>query len=124
MTEEELGNADLHKIMPDTWQNIPWTIQSAIEVLRKHLLDHRRHSEQLQMYSMASIQTVMQSTSEFIQENEGDHQRIRQEIVHLEDVVAKRMKEQQLELARLIGNVDDKAEAYNGQLGTRIAQLE
>lgn len=32
-TDEDLGVAQLHEILPDSWKNISWVIQNAIELL-------------------------------------------------------------------------------------------
>ena len=46
-TDEELGGGDLVKILPDTWHNISWLVQNAVEVLRDQSLGMRRMLEEV-----------------------------------------------------------------------------
>ena len=52
LSDEDLGNLDLVKVMPDTWNNVPWTVTNSIEVLKHCCLSQRRLLEQVKSYSI------------------------------------------------------------------------
>ena len=51
-SDEDLGLGDLKFILPDSWNNIAWVIQSSIEVLRDQTLNMRRLVEQVKKHAI------------------------------------------------------------------------
>lgn len=73
LSDEDLGNLELLKVMPDTWNNVPWTVTNSVDVLKNCCLSQRRLLEQVKSYSIQTVLKIMRSTYDFIQENESDH---------------------------------------------------
>ena len=66
MTDSELDLMDLLKVMPDTWNNVPWTVVNGIEVIKRACLDQRRMMEEIKTYSIKTNEKIIRSTVDFI----------------------------------------------------------
>ena len=85
MDDQNLGNYDLMKVMPDTWNNVPWTVMNSVEVIKQACLEQRRLIEQIKVYSMDTSTKIMKSQYEFILENEQAIARLKGDINHMDE---------------------------------------
>ena len=51
-SDEEVGVTELIQIMPDTWNNISWVIQSSIDLLKQQVITNSRQLFNLRKYSI------------------------------------------------------------------------
>ena len=51
-SDQELGLGNLDEILPETWKNISWVIQSAIEALKEQTIKMRRMIEEVKIYAL------------------------------------------------------------------------
>lgn len=110
LTDEQLGSLKLMKIMPDTWNNVPWTVASGMDTIKEACLEHRRLIEQVKEYTMSTCQKVIKSQVEFIQEYMEAAKLLKGDIVHSEAMVVREIKKAEEQLQKDDNYIKEKIE--------------
>ena len=61
LDDEMLGLAEVIKVMPDTWFNIPFQVTEGFETMKKQIMEQRRMIEQIKQYTMETIKKIIRA---------------------------------------------------------------
>lgn len=71
----DLGLEELHKILPDTWNNISWPLQNSVENIVAFLVKRRADSEDEKIYTIETAEKIRDALCEFIEQTNGEFAR-------------------------------------------------
>lgn len=123
-TDEDLGTGYLHKVLPETWNNIAWAVQNAIEVLKEQALAMRRLIEEVKLYSVNANVVHTRATAETDEKNTLEFAKMTKVIDDLDDNTKIREKETRIEINRHMDGIEAKLQRQVNELDAQLARAE
>ena len=61
-----MGLLPIIEILPETWQNIPWTLQNSIQIIRDHCIKRRHETEDHRIFSIEVASAIRDAFCEYV----------------------------------------------------------
>ena len=97
-SDTELGMGDLHKVLPDSWNNIAWVVQNSFEVMKEQQLQTRRLVEQHKQYSVDANIGHLRGVEGLAQKTALDIGKLEKKVDDNDDQITKREKDLRIEI--------------------------